>query len=62
VQMVKPGLCKYGLQNNDIIWMCCTFQHILVSGVVCVLIRMIVGIDIGMHDMHVFQVKFVLHR
>jgi hypothetical protein len=36
--------------------------EILVSGVVCVLIRMIVDIDIGMHDMHVFQVKFVLHR
>ncbi len=60
--MVKQGLHKYGLQNNDIIWMYCTFQHISVSCVVCVLIRTIVGIDIGMHDMHVFQVEFVLHR
>ncbi len=51
-----------GLQNNDIIWMCCTFQHISVSRVVCVLIGMVVGIDIRMHDMHVFQVEFVLHR
>ncbi len=62
MQMVKQGLHKYGLQNNDIIWMYCTFQHISVSCVVCVLIRTIVGIDIGMHDMHVFQVEFVLHR
>ncbi len=59
MQMVKSGLHKYGLQNNDIIWMYCTFQHISVSHVVCVLIRMIVGIDI---EMHVFQVEFVLHR